>query len=403
MTRFSLDIKQPASSNFPFSAHVSFDRGWHGNRFSSFTQMLPRTCTPSCRATKRICLALLSILFVSFAPAVFAGAAEHSTVNDFVDPGACNARSFSGSEIADRSSRPPSSLRFQAEARQVLVPVVVTDESGRPVRDLDHDDFRLFEDGLEQTIDLLMDEETALTIALVVDVSGSMRSKMPSALNAIAKLVGALRPGDRVLVIGFHYGVVTIQEITCDAALAIHALEQFEPAGGTAMFDGIVEGLYRLYKIGPATRRALVLLSDGFDNASINTPRETVAAAKATGVPIYAVGLGRKQRGFFSKLLNDPLVDEFRGLDEIRLRALAENTGGRTFILSDIERRKKASFDPVANAFESLARELRAHYLLSYQPPSAELDGEWHDLRVEVLNPDLLVRFRPGYLALPLE
>lgn len=352
---------------------------------------------------KCLSVALFGYLFLGSTSHVLAGASEHHTANDVVVPGTCDNLSPRGANTTDGIARPVSSVRFQAEARQVLVPVVVTDDGGRPVKDLGYSDFRLFEDGLEQTIDLLMDEETALTLALVVDVSGSMRSKMPSTLSAIDKLVDALRIGDRVLVIGFHYGVVTIQELTCDTDLAVRALGHFEPTGGTAMFDGIVEGLYRLYKLGPATRRALVVLSDGFDNASINTPHETVAAAKATGVPIYAIGLGRKRRGFFSKLLHDPIDDEFKGLDEVRLRALAENTGGRTFILSDIERRNKAPVDPVSNAFESLAREARGHYLLSYQPASVALDGRWHELRVEVLRPGLLVRFRPGYLALPLE
>lgn len=299
------------------------------------------------------------------------------------------------------SSRSP--LRFRAEARQVLVPVVVTDEHGRPARELGHGDFRLFEDGQEQTIDAIMHEETPLTLALIVDVSASMRSKMENTLNALEKLIDVLNPGDRVVVIGFHYGVVPVHELTCDPAAALHALERFEPSGGTAMFDGIVEGLYRLYKIGPATRRALILLSDGFDNASFNTPRETVAAAKATGVPIYAVGLGKQRRSFLRRLFTDQVDDEFNGVDEIRLRELAESTGGRAFLLSDVERRKSVSSEPVADAFASLAREVRGHYLLSYQPSTTELDGRWHELRVDVSTPGFLVRFRPGYLALPLE
>lgn len=347
--------------------------------------------------------ALLAFLFVASTHVGYTDTREHQVPDGFVNESTCDNLAPGGSEVVDGTPHSGTSLRFKAAARQVLVPVVVTDGDGRPVKDLRYEDFRLYEDSVEQSLDSLMNEETPLTLALVLDVSGSMRSKMERALNAITKLVIALRAGDRIFVIGFNDGVEVIQELTCHPALAIRSLEQFEPTGGTAMFDGVVEGLYRLYKIGPSTRRALVLLSDGFDNASINTPRETVAAAKAVGVPIYAVGLGEKRRGLLSKLFSNRVDDEFNVLDEIRLRALAENTGGRTFVLSDIEHYQKASSDPVASAFESLAREVRTHYLLSFQPASMELDGQWHELSVDVARPDVLVRFRPGYLALPLE
>jgi len=204
----------------------------------------------------------------------------------------------------------------------------------------------------------------------------------------------------------FHTQVIregALQELTCVNSLLAEALSRFEPQGGTALFDGVVEGLYRLYKIGPGTRRALVLLSDGFDNASINTPRETIAAAKATGIPIYTIGLGKKRRqGFFRRLLGDSLDLEFEGLDENRLRALSESTGGLSFIVSDIERKERRS-SALAQAFGRLALELHTHYLLSYQPPGSELDGRWHAIQVELSRPNLFARFRPGYLALHLE
>jgi len=293
-------------------------------------------------------------------------------------------------------------LRFRVATSQVLVPVTVTDSSGRVIPGLGREDFRVFEDGVEQTVDLLLDEATPLTLAVVVDVSGSMRSKMKQTASALAELLAALRERDRAFLLGFHWSVVTLQELTCVRSLLAEALSRFEPQGGTALFDGVVEGLYRLYKIGPGTRRALVLLSDGFDNASINTPRETIAAAKAIGIPVYAIGLGKKRQGFFRRLLGDPLGLEFEGLDENRLRALSESTGGRSFIVSDIERKERRS-SALAQAFGRLALELHTHYVLSYQPPGSELDGRWHAIQVELSRPNLFARFRPGYLALHLE
>lgn len=302
------------------------------------------------------------------------------------------------------ADRTPDRLRFSVATSQVLVPVTVTDGSGHPVAGLTSHDFRLFEDGLEQDVDLLLDEATPLTLAVVVDVSGSMRSKIQDAASALGELLDALGPRDRAFLLGFHRWVVTLQEVTHDHSLVADALSRFEPTGGTAMFDGIVEGLYRLYKMGPRTRRALVLLSDGFDNASINTPHETVAAAKATGIPIYTIGLGKTHKGLFARIFGDPMNVEFESLDENRLRELAESTGGRTYIVSDIKRSKSdATSSPLSLAFGRLARELRLHYVLTYRPPASELDGQWHTIRVELSRPDLFARFRPGYLALPLE
>ena len=301
----------------------------------------------------------------------------------------------------DGNGRSP--LRFRVDVQEVLVPVSVTDSTGRFVAGLGDEDFHILDDGVEQRIDLLVNEETPLTLAVVVDVSGSMQSKTKDTARALEELLGALGERDRAFLLGFHWWVVTMQEPTCDHSLLADALSQFEPQGGTALFDGVVEGLYRLYKMGPGTRRALVLLSDGFDNASINTPRETIAAAKATGIPIYTIGLGKKRRqGFFRRLLGDSLDLEFEGLDENHLRALSESTGGHSFIVSDIERGEGRS-NALAQAFGRLARELRSHYVLSYQPPRSELHGRWHTIRVELSRPNLFARFRPGYLALPLE
>lgn len=307
-------------------------------------------------------------------------------------------------DLVATAGRTPDRLRFSVATSQVLGPVTVTDGGGHPVPGLTPRDFRLYEDGLEQDVDLLLDEGTPLTLAVVVDVSGSMRSKIQDAASALRELLDALGPRDRAFLLGFHRWVVTLQEVTHDHSLVADALSRFEPTGGTAMFDGIVEGLYRLYKIGPGTRRALVLLSDGFDNASFNTPHETIAAAKATGVPIYTIGLGKKHKGIFTRLFGNPMNVEFESLDENRLRELAESTGGSTYIVSDIKRTKSdATPNPLSFAFGRLARELRLHYVLTYRPPVSELDGQWHAIRVELSQPDLFARFRPGYLALPLE
>lgn len=311
------------------------------------------------------------------------------------------ARSRVHRNVVIAEDRAADSFRFRIATSQVLVPVTVTDGGGRPVAGLGPEDFRIFEDGLEQKVNGLLDRTTPLTLAIVVDVSGSMRFKIQESANALGQLLNALGERDRAFLLGFHRWVVNLQEPTYDHALLAEALSRFEPAGGTALFDGVVEGLYRLNKVGPGTRRALIVLSDGFDNASVNTRRETIAASRATGIPIYAVGLGETRRSFLERLSGEPQAVE---LDENLLRCLAESTGGRAYIVAEMERHTRSSAtSPMGLAFERLARELRLQYVLTYRPPARGLDGRWHTIRVELSRADLFARFRPGYLALPLD
>lgn len=297
---------------------------------------------------------------------------------------------------------PKGELRYHVGVQQVLVPVTVKERDGRLVDDLRPHEFLLFEDGIEQTIDQTLQEQTPLAMGVVVDLSSSMAAKIEGTRLALSHLLESLDPGDRAFVYGFSNHVHPIQELTRDGESLRMALSALLAKGETALYDAVVEGLYQLHH-ATEDRRALVVLSDGIDNASLNTARQTIKAAKATGFPVYAVGLGEKNhRGFLANVFRDPMGNSFRALDEIHLRELADRTGGRAIFLDHLENEGKDLSNTVRRAFDRLAQELKGLYVLTFRPARHGLDGQWHRLRVEVLRPHLYLRFRPGYLAIPL-
>lgn len=295
----------------------------------------------------------------------------------------------------DRSSR------FRIGVHEVLVPVAVIDQEGHLVQGLEPQEFRLLEDGVEQRIDHVLPETIPFTVGIVVDVSGSMKAKMENTRLALSVFLDQIEPRDHAFLLAFNQFLRPVQDVKGENRRLRQALLRVEPEGGTALYDAVVEGLYRLHR-SRARKRALVVLSDGMDNSSVNSARDAIDAAQATGIPIYAIGLGKKRGGFWSRLLGDPVWSEFREVDEIRLRELSARTGGRALFVADMKEKGSKRADAVAKAFNHIARELRSLYLLSYRPMRSELDGRWHNLEVEVLRPDLYTRFRPGYLAAPI-
>ncbi len=283
------------------------------------------------------------------------------------------------------------------------MPVAVTDAEGHPVSGLKPEEFRIFEDGVEQQVDFVLTETVPLTVGIVVDMSRSMNEKMESTRMALSRFVGYLEPGDQAFILAFNNIPLPVQDLTKKHKLLMEALSQLEPDGATALYDAIVEGLYQLHQTR-ARKRALVLLSDGMDNVSINSARDAIGAAKASGIPIYTIGLGKKRGSFVSRLLfSNPIESDLDKVDEIGLRELAAKTGGRALFVTDLKRKGSKKIDALGHAFERVAKELRSLYLLSYRPMRAELDGRWHNLEVKVRRENLYTRFRPSYLAANLQ
>ena len=263
----------------------------------------------------------------------------------------------------------------------VVLPVVVTDKQGRYISDLDRDRFTVFDNGRRVPIEIFTNEDTPLTIGLIIDASGSMGTKMDDVVSASVAFARLSNPQDELFAIRFNDDVQHVirdrQFLLAEDLGALHAaLRSMRPDGRTALYDAMVAGIDYLAR-GTRGRKALVVISDGGDNASEATRERVLARARETNAAIYTVGL-------FDP--DDP--DRNPGL----LKSLARATGGERFL--------PRSRSELTEACERIAREIRSGYTIGYVPP--DRDGNYHRVRVDVQPSSaqkVTIRTRPGYFA----
>ncbi len=255
------------------------------------------------------------------------------------------------------------------EVNRVILWVTVTDRSDKLVGDLTKESFTVFEDGAPQTIRDFLLEDRPITMAIVLDSSGSMRDAMKEVHQAAASFVETLRPQDRALVIDFDDKVFLLQELTSDQAALKEAVNSTEALGSTALFDALHAAFRKLR--GIEGRKAIVLLSDGDDTSSQFAYKRILEEAKGQNVLLYGIGLGEVKKSV--------------------LKEFSETTGGRAFFVG------KAS--QLAEVYRKIAEELRRQYYLSYATTNDKWDGRFIKLEVKSKNPDWSVRARRGYFA----
>jgi Ca-activated chloride channel homolog len=245
------------------------------------------------------------------------------------------------------------------------------------------DAFRVFEEGQPQEVRFFESEDAPITVGLLIDSSGSMRNVRDRVIAASAEFVESSNPDDEVFALVFNHAVRAVltesAPFTGDAGKLRRALtDVFEPAGRTALYDAIAEGLaYGAH--GSRDRRALVVLSDGGDNASTIAFDDMRRRVEASNAVIYAVALADP-----FDLENNPK----------RLRRLAETSGGKAFAPKDVA--------AVHDAFQQIARDIRHSYTLGYEPKRTDQRAGFRHITVEARAPGgrrLTARTRTGYLA----
>ena len=272
---------------------------------------------------------------------------------------------------------------FRAGVDLVSVTAVVRDRGGRPVRELQREDFQVFDDGDPRPIvEFWSDETAALSLALLLDVSGSMQvgSKMADARSTGNQLVARLRHGiDEAAVFTFDSRLEEVQPYTTDRPRLQQSLADFRPFGATSLYDAIAETAHRASE-RTARHRAVVVLSDGIDTYSTLTAPEVSGIASSIDVPVYVIAV-------VSPLdyPDAPTASETSTAGASRLRDLARWTGGGVHFAST-----PAQASQVAN---TLLTELRHQYVLAFE---AGTPG-WR--RIEVRVDNLAVRTRSAYQA----
>jgi Ca-activated chloride channel family protein len=255
------------------------------------------------------------------------------------------------------------------EINKVILWVTVTDKADRLVGELQRESFKVFEDGTPQTIQEFTLEDRPITMAIVLDSSGSMRDSMPDVHEAASQFVGTLRPQDRALVIDFDDKVFLLQDLTSDQTELKTSVTSTEALGSTALYDALHAAFRKL--AGIEGRKAIVLLTDGDDTSSQFGYERILEEAKAQSVLIYAIGLGDVRKSV--------------------LKEFSDVTGGRAFFVSKAKE--------LAEVYQKIAEELRRQYYISYSTNNKTWDGRFIKLEVKATNSDWSVRARRGYFA----
>ena len=276
-----------------------------------------------------------------------------------------------------------SGYTIQRDVNLVLLRVSVVDANGQFVPGLKPENFRLFEDGVEQKIDVLRQEDAPVSMGLLIDNSGSMRDKRPNVNVAALTFVRTSNPEDEVFVAHFNdlYSFDLDKAFTSDLGELGKALEQTESRGATALYDSILNSMDRL-KSGYNSKKVLLIVSDGEDNSSHNTLDATLDRLKHSNVMIYAVGLFHDE--------------EPKAAENARhaLTAITQATGGAAYF--------PESSQEVADICTRIAYDIRHQYTIGYYP-TKPADRSFRTVRVEVAPPaglgTLSVRTRTGYFA----
>ncbi len=316
----------------------------------------------------------------------------------------------------DPVEQDPDIIRVDSDLTNLLF--IASDKDNRFITTLKQEDLRLTEDGVPQTITTFQREtDRPLAIAFLIDVSASQERTLSQEKAATRAFIETVIKSnkDEAAMIAFTHAAFLEQDLTRDVFSIYRALERVDVAmpsylGGGQPIPGIVsgpgmlapprEGSTAIWEAIALTntrvlaaratgrenqrRRAIILLTDGFDTSSRLKRSEAIQSAIAAEAVIYAIGIGDGRYG---------------GVDKGSLRIVAESTGGRAFFP-----KKEAD---LTKAFGDIEQELRSQYLIAYTSTNKRRDGSYRQMNLAIVNPllekqKLKLRYRPGYFARPL-
>jgi len=305
----------------------------------------------------------------------------------------------------------------------VTLPVSVMDRDGRYVPNLGKEDFRIWEDGVEQQVAFFSSVEKPFSVVLMLDTSPSTQFRLEDIQDAAITFVNQLRPDDKVMVVSFNDNIKILSELTTDRSRLRRAIEHAHTGDGTKLYDA-VDMVMKQQLSRISGRKAIVLFTDGVDTTSrrasyqstlmdaqeldalIYPVQYNTAADVANGLPpagqipdvwgrilggIFGGGRRNNRRGGggwpggggSGPQSDYDLADQY-------LRALATSTGGRGY--------QADSLQNMASAFANVAEELRRQYSIGYYPKRAPQPGQRREIRVRTNQPNLAVRTRDSYI-----
>jgi len=282
----------------------------------------------------------------------------------------------------------------------ITVPAEVLDRSGRYIGSLQKEDFRVYENGVEQQVAYFASVEQPFTVALLLDVSGSTQSQLEAIRSAANTFIKRLRPNDRLLLVSFDGKINVLTEAVTLNELRKKKLRLDAVNDGTLLYDTVGFVLNQRLA-GLQGRKAIVLLTDGVDSGSKQaTLKRNIHDAEESNVVIYTVQyntlpqlperLTRITNLKTREYVRTRLIKEY-GVGSNYLQFLADKTGGRLY--------KAETLSDVPQAFDSITDELGRQYSLGYYPKGELQSGEKREIRVRMRSPNFVVHARDSYVA----
>jgi Ca-activated chloride channel family protein len=267
-----------------------------------------------------------------------------------------------------------------------LVNVTVTDPYNRLVTGLEPDNFRIFENNVEQEIVIFSSEDVPVSIGVIFDLSGSMANKVSKAKDAATEFLKTANPQDEFFLVSFNERAQLLSSFTNSVEDLQSRLLSASPKGRTALLDAIYLGLSQM-RSARNSKRALLIISDGGDNHSRYNETEIKRLVREADTQLYAVGIF------------DPLGHRNRTPEELGgpslLTEVTELTGGRAF---DVE-----NVDELPDIAAKIGAELRNQYILGYRPSNKSHDARWRKIKIKLRAPKgfppLNVYAKTGYYA----
>src|SRR6201981_2731250 len=306
----------------------------------------------------------------------------------FGSPAAASAQSLVSDDVKHNTPgqpiKPGQGVRI--DVNLALVNVTVTDPYSRIVTGLEPDNFRVFEDNIEQEVVNFSSEDVPISIGVILDLSGSMANKLGKAKEAALQFFKTANPEDEFFLVGFNERAQLLSSFTSNVEDLQSRILPASAKGQTALLDAIYLGLAQMR--GAANgKRALLIISDGGDNSSRYNEKDIKRLVREADTQLYSIGIfdPYEYRGRTLEELNGPSL----------LSEVTELTGGRAFSVENL--------NELPDIAGKIGTELRNQYVLGYRPSNKSHDARWRKIKVKLRAPKglppLTAYAKTGYYA----
>ena len=294
---------------------------------------------------------------------------------------------LSSATILTQAQGRPQESTLQVAVDLVLRDVTVHDKTGKPITNLEREDFKVYEDKVEQSISFFSKEESAVTWGLVLDRSGSMKGRIQEVYEAAVHMLDEGTTEDEMFIMTFGDEVNLVSKLTSDRRQLQESIFGLHAEGSTPLNDAVVSALDYI-KQGKHRKKVLVVITDGSDNHSSTSFSRVVDRVRESDVLIYTVGMYDALEALQTRKGS---LDNKHNLEEI-----AEITGAYAYFPTNMEKCRQT--------MSNIAREVSEHYTIGYYSSNQTRDGRWRKSRVVIakLVQDkikYIVRTRSGYYA----